>query len=706
MGKGNDAREVRAGYASANLFPLLGASASIGRFFNESENLPATVTNVTVLGYHAWRTWYGGRPDVLGTTVTLGDQPFSIIGVAPRGFTGPQLGRVDFWVPINVIGERMGPDWQTTWNSQWHQIIGRLKPDATIEAASGEATEAHRRAYTGDEKYVATGRMFVARLSANDAGVEATDVTVVRWLTGVAIVVLLIACANVTNLLLARGLKRSREIAVRAALGAHRSRLVRLLLAESVILALAAATFGSVVAYGLGGVARQFLFSAVEWDAVPVDTRMLAASGAIALVTGLFVGLLPAWRASRTNLTDALKRGQREGGGQRSRVRTALTIVQAALSVILLVGAGLFVRSLWNVQSLHLGIEPDRVLVAHVHRPRLNRNPNARSFEALAVERLKQVPGAEQVSVAVGLPFGNRFTVQLRVPGMETLPRLKSGGPGVSAVGEGYFATVGTRILRGRAFDSGDRAGSEPVAIVSDLMAMTFWPGDDPIGKCIISGGDPAPCARIVGIAENTHRSRLREDPAMHYYVPFGQQVGFGGTEILVRRSENPLMLGPSVRDALLEVDPGITYVDLETIQERIDPQTKPWRLGAVAFSASGVLALLVAAVGIYSVMSYLVADRAHEIGVRVALGATGRDIVRLVFRGTIGMASVGILAGTLGAIGAGPFVEPLLFNVSGRDPWVYGIVAAVLLVVAFIAGLVPSIRANRINTLEALRSE
>ena len=164
-------------------------------------------------------------------------------------------------------------------------------------------------------------------------------------------------------------------------------------------------------------------------------------------------------------------------------------------------------------------------------------------------------------------------------------------------------------------------------------------------------------------------------------------------------------MLGPSVRDALLEVDPGITYVDLETIQERIDPQTKPWRLGAVAFSASGVLALLVAAVGIYSVMSYLVADRAHEIGVRVALGATGRDIVRLVFRGTIGMASVGILAGTLGAIGAGPFVEPLLFNVSGRDPWVYGIVAAVLLVVAFIAGLVPSIRANRINTLEALRS-
>jgi predicted permease len=719
VGEGAEARSARGGFASATLFPLLGVQPALGRFFREDENLPNSAQHVVVLGYGAWQSWFGGAPDVLAKDVTIGSDRYSVVGVAPRGFTGPQLSPVDAWLPINLQGSRMGADWQTTWHSQWLQIVGRLKSGVTIAQASDEVTRILHRTYTGDESYVATGRMFVATLSADRDGVEAPEITVVRWLFGVTLIVLVIACANVANLLLARGVRRSREVALRFALGARRSRLVRLLLVESMLLAIGGAVGGIAVAYSLGGLARRLIFAWVDWSTSPVDGGVLAASAVLAVVTGLGVGLLPAWRAVRADLTDALKQGTRDGGGHRARARHVLTIVQAALSVVLLVGAGLFVRSLWNVWTLPLGIDPDRVMVVALTstRPPLGQIQDLAAKDAerarrddasrALVDDIRRIPRVDHASAAVGMPFGNRFTITLRVPGLATVPRLKTGGPSVSAVSDDYFATVGTRILRGRPFGPADRTGSEPVAIVSDTMAQTIWPGQDPIGRCLISGERPAPpCARIVGVAESTHRSALREPPVMQYYIPFGQEVDFGGTVLLVRSSGDPLLLGPAVRRALIAADPTIRFVDLSTLQDKIDPQAKQWRIGATVFALAGLLALIVAGVGVYSVMAYLVADRTHEIGVRLALGARRADVAKLILRGGIGMAIVGSVLGCVAALVASRTIEALLFNESARDPWVYAGASVVIMVVAGAAGVVPTLRANRISPLLALKAE
>jgi predicted permease len=717
VGEGVEAREVRGGSVSASLFPLLGVEPALGRFFRDDEDRPGAAAHVVVLGDGAWHRWFGGAADVVGRTVTLNGDRYAVVGVAPRGFTGPQFGPVEVWLPLSLMGPRQGADWQTTWSAQWLRVIGRLGPGVSRAAAADELTSLLERTYTGDEPYVAHGRMSVADLSADEAGVESPAVTVVRWLFGVTVIVLLIACSNIANLLLARGVRRSREVALRAALGARASRLVRFLLVESMLLALTGALVGIGVAYGLGGLARRLIFSWVDWSASPVDAGVLGASVVCAVATGLAIGILPAWRAARADVVAGLKASARDGGGQRSPMRLVLAIAQAALSVVLLVGAGLFVRSLWNVWTLPLGLDPAQVMVVDITRapqPRLT-DPASRQaaherqrLDDLALlAEIRHLDGVEHASAAVGMPFGNRFTVGVRVPGLAAVPRLKTGGPSVSAVGEDYFATVGTRILRGRPFGPADRLGSAPVAIVSDTMASTIWPGQDPIGRCFISGPEPsAPCAEIVGIAGSVHRGALREPPVMHYYLPFGQEVGFGGTVLLVRAAGDPLRLGAAVRHAVVGHDPTVRFVKVSTVQDAIDPLTDQWRIGAAVFVSSGLLALVVAGIGIYSVLSYLVADRTREIGVRLALGARRTHVAGLILRGSLGLALIGVGLGCGAALLAGPTIEALLFNESARDPWIYALASLVILAVALLAGLVPTLRANRIDPLEALRAD
>ncbi len=612
-GRGGDAHLAQLGYASANFFPLLGVRPAAGRFFSADENRPAAAEHVVVISYESWQGEFGGANDIVGRTITLNDEPYNIIGVAPRGFTGAELSRVDAWVPLNLVGPHVTPDWRTSWNAQWLKVILRVPNGVAVEQVNRELTAIHRAAYTGDDKAIAEARLSVAGLGADDTGAEPANAAIIRWLAGIALIVLLIASANVVNLLLARGIRRTRDAAIRLALGATRTRIIRLVLIESTLLALGGALLGLGLAAVIGGVARRSLLSDVAWTSPVVDMRVFAMATVLSLAVGLIVGLVPAIGASRIGVAAALKSGVRDGGNHRSTLRASLTVVQAALSVTLLIGAGLFVRSLWNVRTIHLGIDPEQVLVVHVSWTSLATFPagisrddeRARRGRAFsdAIDQLRRIPQVENASVSVGLPFGNRFTVRLRVPGLDSVPRLKSGGPSVSAVSPDYFATVGTRIVRGHGFTAADRAGTEPVAIVSDLMARTVWPGVDPIGKCIVVGADSVPCARIVGIAEDTHQSELREDPTMHYYIPFGQEVGIGGSVLLVRSSRITPVLRDQLRRTMASLDPTITYIAVGTIQETIDPQLQPWRLGAVVFVASGLLALLVAAVGIYSVL-------------------------------------------------------------------------------------------------------
>ena len=716
LGAGAEARPIRIGYATAGLFPLLGVQAARGRFFTEVDDRPDGPAAVAVVSEAAARTWFGGTADAVGRSIAIGDAPFTVIGVTPGGFTGPQYGRVDVWVPGSLLGARITAGWQTSWNAQWLQIVARLRPGATFEAAGRDATAAHRAGYSGGDPAEAEARFTVAPLRAGDSGTETADVRVLQWLSGVAALVLVVACANVVNLLLARGMRRRREIAIRAALGGGRARLMRLLLLEALVLSGAGAALGLVVAALAGSTARRALFTTVEWTNSPVNARVLVVSALLAVVTAVLVGVIPALRASRADLGDALKTGVRDGGGRRSRLRTALTVAQAALSVVLLVGAGLFARSMHRAYTLDMGFDPDRVTVVEVSRSSLTRIPagpardaeraRRRAFYFEVLDRVRALPGVEQASVAIGTPFGNRFSVKLRVPNRPELPRLPGGGPGLSAVTSSYFETMGTSIREGRGFTSQEGAGTEPIAIVSQLMADTIWPQGDAIGQCLLIGEGTPPCARIVGVAENTYRSRLREDPVMHYYIPAGQEVGFGGAALLVRHAPGREAPIADIRQSLSALDPTVSLVTTETVRARIEPQMRSWKLGATVFAIAGLLALAVACIGMYSVMSYIIADRRHEFGVRIALGARSADIVGLVLRGGVAMALTGLVIGEAIAAGLGRIAAPLLFGTSPRDPGVFAAVGVVLIAAALVATVGPAARARQVDPIEALRAE
>jgi predicted permease len=715
MGRGGDARELDASYVNASFFPLLGVQPLLGRFFDSGEDATTGAQHVAVISYGLWRQAFGRERQAIGRAIVIADEPYTVVGVAPEGFTGPELSAVDLWLPMSLVGPRVVDDWTHAWNAQWLSVIGRLKPGVTREQAGADATVAHRRAYGNNESgsFTPTARLRVAPLGANERGEEPGETTVARWLVGVTLIVLLIACANVVNLLLARAVRRRREVTVRIALGVGRWRLVRLLLAESLLLALAGAAAGLALAYVTGSLVRNLLLPQIAWTRAPVDGRVLVFTAGVALITGVVIGLLPALRASGTDVATGLKSGVREGGGRGSGLRTALTVAQAALSVVLLVGAGLFVRSLCNVRALDLGLEPSRVLSISIHWPRnpitdsdARERERARQseFYRRALERMRALPGIEHSALTIGMPFETSFSLGLRVPGRDSLPHLGSGSPNISAVTAEYFATMGTRLLKGRTFTDQDRAGSERVAIVSDVMARTLWPRQDPLGQCLLIMN--LPCARIVGVVADARRFTLREDPHMHYYVPLGQETSIGGTTLLVRPTGDPERLANTVRRTLLAIDPGLGYIQAQSVQQIIDPQIRPWKLGASVFGLAGVLALLVAAVGLYSVLSYLVAQRAQELGVRIALGAKAGNILRLVLRDSLGMTLLGIVAGAALALIAGRFLQALLFDTSARDPVVLAAVAVALILVAVAASVLPARRANHVDPMEALRAE
>jgi len=718
LGEGDAAERVRSGAATWDFFPLLGVRPQLGRFFGAEEDRPPAGERVAVLGYGLWRRAFAGDPAAVGRTLTLNDETYTIVGVAPRGFTGVELGRVDVWVPMSVRSNGITNDWPTSWNAQWLQVVARLKPGVTPEQAGADATAAHRRTYAGEDKDWTGARLSVAPLRYNRQGKESPEAAVSRWLVGVATVVLLIVCANVANLLLARAVRRQREVAVRLALGVRQGRLVRLLLAETVLLGLAGGAAALAVAHWGGRAVRTLLLPDVDWGSMPtVDGRVLAFTAAAALATGVLVGLVPALQAGRADLTTALRSGAREGGGRGAGLRTGLTVAQSALSVVLLVGAGLFVRSLHNINALDLGIEPARVTTVSPSWPTIRRLPQeARTAERArrdavvdaALERVRLIPGVEQASVAVGTPFNSSFGINLRVEGHDSIPTLAGGGPYVSAVSSGYFATVGTRLLRGRAFTPADRAGSERVAVVNATMARTLWPNAEAIGRCLYL--DSLPCSRIVGVVADARRFQLREKAAMQYFVPLGQESGIGGRALLVRpRGPSPgagAALAPLIRAELRRLDPSIGFVAVKTLQESVDPQIRPWRLGATMFGVFGALALAVAAIGLYSVIAYGVAQRTRELGVRLALGAQRGSIVRLVVRQAMAATAAGLALGTGGALLGGRYLEPLLFETSARSPAVFAAVAAALLAVGVLASLVPARRATRVDPVTALRAE
>ncbi len=722
IGRGESAGRIRTAAATWDFFPTLGVKPALGRFYGEVEDRPGDARAVVVLGNGLWRRRFGGDADVIGRRVSIDGVAYTVEGVAPAGFTGVELERVDAWIPMSYRSATVAQDWPTSWDAQWLKVVARLKPGVTPEQASADATRAFRAAYTGDSAVVKSMRVAADPIWFDEEGREALRVTVARWLVGVSLIVLLVACANVANLLLARAIRKRREIAVRLALGIPRGRLFRLLLAHSLLLALLGGAAALAVVPFAGRLVRSALLPDVAWTASPLDARVLLVAAGLTLLVGVATGLLPILQVGRGSLRDALRGDARDGGERGSRLHSTLAVAQAAFSVLLLVGAGLFVRSLRNARAVDLGVEPERVLAVSADWPRLDTDglsldesialhkAQRARFYPPALERARALPGVEAVALTIGAPFRSRFSQKLRIPGIDSIPRLPGGGPYIQAVTDGYFRTVGLKLLEGRRFETGDRAGSEPVAIVSRTMARTLWPDGSALRHCLRTGpGDgpeEPPCARVVGVVEDAHRFELRERPAMQYYVPFGQERGMGGTTLLVRPRGPAADAIGTIRSSLAGVDPSVLWIDVERLSDSLDPQLQPWRLGATLVGLFGALALLIAAVGLYSLIAYMVASRTREMGVRQALGATPGRIVSLVLRRGIALAGGGIALGLLLAFAAAPRLGDMLFDASPRDPRVYLLVGATLLASAILACVLPARRASRVDPARALRAE
>lgn len=716
IGRGTASQRVQSVAASGEYFELLGVQPRLGRFFGREVDEPGTRRLVAVVSEGFWRRHFGAAPDVIGRSIELDRQRFEIVGVAPAGFTGVGLSPVDVWVPLRTMGDKaVGKGWEEAYGWRWVRVVGRLAPDRSPAQATAEATALYRATLEERKEPDTLAAVRVGSvLAARGPTDEAEEGRIALWLGGVALLVLLIACANAANLLLARSIRRRREIGVRLALGVGRWRLVRQLLVETLVLAGLGGGIGVALAYWGGGTLARLLLPGVTWQAGLLDGRLLAAASTLVVAVAILTGLAPAWQALSQDVVGSLKAGARSGLGKRSRVRDGLVLLQATLSVVLLVGAGLFVRSLRNLRAIDLGFDADRVLLVDVdvESSASSPPPGFRSAKDAAYHRIRDrlatLPTVEVASVAFTAPFWSARSARLSIPGVDSIPSSRDGGPYVNAVTPEFFATMGMRIVRGRGFDDMDGPTASPVVAVTETFARIVWPGSDPIGRCMKIGADTMPCAIVVGVAQDARRLSLTSDaPVMQYYIPLDQErLDPSLRTLLVRTRGDPGMASAEVRRVVQATLVDAPYPTVTYLADLAEPQLRPWTLGATLFGVFGLLALVLAALGLYSVVAYTVAQRTHEMGVRVALGGTGGDLVRLVIGGTLRVVGLGLAIGLLVALVAGRWVEPLLYRVSPRDPGVLLGVAGTLLVVGLLASLVPARRARRVSPMEVLRAE
>ena len=715
-GTGVDARGIRGSLVTGGFFELLGVRPAHGRFFAPDEDRPGAGQPVAVLGNDFWRSEFGGEREVLGREIRLGRTTYTIVGVAPAGFSGIELERVDVWLPMSAAApEVIDEQYHEARSVRWLQILARFAPGASPERANVEATRMwHSYIRGGSEsdaaEELAEGpKVEVASIIRERGPNRSEGSRIAVWVAGVAAIVLVIACANVANLLLARAMRRRREIAVRLALGVGRRRLVGQLLTESLLLAVIGGIAGVLVAHWGGALLRSVLLPDIAWNERILDPRVLAFTGAAALFTGILAGIAPALQASRPDIAGALKAGAREGSYQKSRVRTGLLLSQAALSVVLLVGAGLFVISLRNVRMDDLGYDPEHVALIETDY-RGQDVPRAERLEAYrrAHDRLERIPGVQVVALGTTTPFWSMFAGPLRVRGLDSVPKIESGSPLLHVVSHDYLDAMGTRVSEGRGFtEEDDRRGAARVALVNETMAKLLWPDQSPIGQCLYVGPNATTCSDVVGVVQDSRSDEIRPIPVMKYYVPVEQEQWAGSIRILFVRTEgDPRSLIGEMRREVVAAAPQATYVDIRPLMDLLDPEVRPWRLGATMFTVFGALALVLAAVGLYSVMAYSVTQRTHEMGVRMALGAEGRDVLRLIVGEGMRLAVIGIVAGALIALVATRWVAPLLYDVAPNDPRVFGGVALALLAVAVLASTIPAWRAARVPPITALRAE
>jgi predicted permease len=707
-GVGDQAPQIVVTYVLSDYFSLLGARPVLGRFFAPEELRIETPLALVVISERLWRSQFGASPAAIGQSVEIDGHRHQIIGVAAAPFHGPDNDAVDLWVPMNTVMGFETSRWK--WYEEAHTFNTRLLFRAATRTQVAAVT--HDAEMVFRHGSVLADSLAEARISGLVQSVipgnDPSSVDIATRLAGVSFIILLIACANVGNLLLTRGMRRRREIAVRLSLGVSRARLVRLLLLEGLALALAGAAIAIAVSIWGASALRHLLLPGTQWSDGPIDSRVIVFTLVLAIVTGLAASLFPALQASNPDLVVALKAGAREGIHQRSRLRTGLLIAQTALSVVLLAGAGLFLRSLGSVETVHTGYDGDHLIFADVS---WNHELSNHSADVTArfpdyLAQLRRLPGVETVGYSNIAPFRGMQFKDFYLPGRDSLPRVPL--TTTTPVSADYFRAAGIRVLGGRGFLASDGPGTPLVIVVSQTFARRFWPGRNAVGQCVIIDKRDGPCREVIGIVSDVHMHDIVEDETpLQMYLPKAQEDDPNSGVVIVRaRPEAIAGLIPLIRKTTIATYGDWALPRVHAMREYLDAQLRPWRLGAILFSVAGFLALVVSLVGIYSTISYTFGQRTHEIGVRVALGARAMNVVRLVVGDGVRVVLVGVVIGVMLALVAGRLVASMLYQTSPRDPVVLLIVSLSLLLVAVAACLVPAWRALHVDPAIALRAE
>lgn len=704
VGRGGDAWRLRMLPVTGDWFRVLGVRSALGRGLLPEDDR-AGAAPVVVISHALWRSRYGGTPSVLGQTIDTGRGPATIVGVAPRGFTGIELERVDAWVPLapwrSVIQEQT---WATERSAYWLEIVVRLAPGAAVAAAEAELT-ARLRAVRSDEiaagRFDPDGRVLAVSLVPGESPLAPPEIGVARWLGAVSLVVLLVACINIANLLLAREARGRRDLGIRLALGISRARLAAHVLVEVLLLALAGGGLALLIARVADGALQRLLLT----DALPDDgaggIRVLAFTLLLAAGGALLTAALPALHTVRGDVLQSLRASA--GGITRStaRLRSGLVIAQVTLSTILLVGAALFVRSFSAAATSDLGVDLADAWYATLVLDARSDVDDDVAFYGRAVDALRAVPGVRAAAVSSTYPFYQQHGTALRVEGRDSLP----GRVLVHSVAGDYFDALGLTIAHGRGLADADDAGAPLVAVVNRAMAARLWDGQA-LGRCLYVGQDETRCTRVVGITEDARVGGVGAEPPMQYYVSAAQQVPADPPFALVFRVDpgaSPRIAAGAVA-ALHSADARIRSAEVNTVASILDMQMRPWRLGAVLFSAFGGLALVVAILGLYGVIAFDVTQRVRELGLRAALGASPGRLVRTVLRRAVLLTAAGLAAALAAAAVLAPRIEPFLFGVRARDPVSLAAVTAILLAAAVLAAAVPGLRAARTDPNAALR--
>ena len=709
-GRGEPVR-LQGSVGTADLVPLLGVAPVLGRTFHPDEDKPLDTGRAVIISHALFQNRFDSDPSMLNQNITLDDRNYTIVGVMPPGFEFPiQNEPVDLWTTI--AGDASGKEPSTGQRgAHFLRVIGRLKPGVTQEQVQAELAAIGARL---EQQYPDTNTGTSLRAeSAHETLVGDVFPMLILFLCAVA-AVLLIACANVANLLLARATSRYKEMAIRTALGASRVRVIRQLLTESILLSIAGGSVGLLLAVWwsdlLVALGREDIPRALE---VGIDWRVLGFTLGVSLLTGLIFGLAPAFHSSKTELVETLKEGGRGSseGGRRVRLRNVLMVGELAGALVLLVIAALLIQSLWRLQEVNSGLRPEDLLTFNIGLSEVKYKDDRKSQFFIDLKRhLESTPRVQSASTIFPLPLSrNFFSISFEVEG-RPLPQKDHPNADFFTTGVGYFRTMGIPVIKGRDFDDRDKHGSTPVIIITETFARQQFPNEDPIGKRIKPGitgfEDEDPMMReIIGIVGDVRNQTLYSAPRAAYYVPH-PQMPFGHMVAVVRTDGEPRSFIPAATKIVGAMDPDIPLFGVKSMEEYLSASVAQPRFSSTLLAIFSAVALVLTIVGLYGVMSYSVAQRRNEIGIRLALGAQSRDVLLMVVKQGSKLILIGLVIGLGVAFALTRWIASLLFGVTAKDPFTFAAVSVLLAIVALIACYVPAWRATKVDPMEALRCE